>query len=145
MKELAAGEVYKLEECLTELAAHHNEVSRNFRGQYPKKPIGETLMSFEKDVEGGGSRIAVTEHDGSISGFCKIDIDGADGKIDYLIVLKSVRGTGAGKLLVDWALDVLGQNGVERVEVRVVDGNEAIHFYEKYGFRVNSHILRLDM
>ena len=31
---------------------------------------------------------------------------------------------------------------VREVEVKVVDGNDALSFYERYGFRMNAHILR---
>ena len=41
----------------------------------------------------------------------------------------------------DWAMGVLEENGVRRVEVKVVDGNDAIHLYERYGFQMNAHIL----
>jgi hypothetical protein len=34
---------------------------------------------------------------------------------------------------------------VEQIEVKVADGNNAIRFYEKYGFRMNAHILRTDL
>ena len=34
---IAHDEVYKLEECLRQLAEHHNEVSVNFKGCFPKK------------------------------------------------------------------------------------------------------------
>ena len=29
-------------------------------------------------------------------------------------------------------------------EVKVVDGNKAIHLYEKYGFKMKSHILGIE-
>ena len=41
----------------------------------------------------------------------------------------------------DWAMGVLEENGVRRVEVKVVDGNDAIRLYERYGFQMNAHIL----
>lgn len=28
---------------------------------------------------------------------------------------------------------------VSQVEVKVVDGNDVIHLYEKYGFKINAH------
>ena len=31
---------------------------------------------------------------------------------------------------------------VREVEVKVADGNDALSFYERYGFRMNAHILR---
>ena len=145
MRELAYTEVYMLEECLRELAGHHNKVSVLFKGCYPKRPCSETLKAFENDVRSGRSRIAVVEGEGKTLGFCKTDVCGEEGKIDYLVVLREARGRGYGNTLMEWAMDVLGKNGVSRIEVRVVDGNDAVGFYEKYGFRISSHILRADL
>lgn len=145
MRELAYKEIYRLEECLKELAEHHNAVSTCFKGCYPKRPFAETLESFRKDVQSGKSRIVVVENEDKVLGFCKTDISGAEGKIDYLIVLKEARGSGYGNELMDWAVETLKQGGVSRIEVRVVDGNDAVRFYEKYGFRINAHILRMNV
>ena len=60
-------------------------------------------------------------------------------------MLKEARGSGYGNDLMDWAVDTLKQSGVNRIEVRVVDGNDAIRFYEKYGFRINAQILRMNV
>ena len=145
MKELTAGEVYGLEECLKELAEHHNAVSVNFKGCYPKRPFREIMESFEKDVREGKSRIAVVTNGEKILGFCKADLSGTEGKVDYLIVLKEARGKGYGDLLMDWAMDLFRQAGVQRAEVRVVDGNNAAGFYEKHGFRICSYVMRTDL
>ena len=40
------NEVDILSECLLELAQHHNMVSTNFRGYYPRKPYGDVLEGF---------------------------------------------------------------------------------------------------
>ena len=94
MRELPCDEIYKLETCLRELAEHHNTVSVNFAGAYPKKPFRETLQSFEADVRSGKSKIAVIDSENRIVAFCKTDICQGQGKIDYLIVLKQYRGKG---------------------------------------------------
>ena len=39
------------------------------------------------------------------------------------------------------AIQAFYRRGVHRIEVKVVDGNAALHLYEKYGFRINAHIL----
>lgn len=142
MRELSGREVYRLEECLKELAEHHNGVSVNFSGCFPKKPFQDTLAAFEKEVNSGRSRIAVIENGEEILGFCKVNINGEEGTVDYLVVLKNHRGNGYGETLLAWALDVLRAGGAGRIEVKVVDGNDAVRFYEKHGFRVVSHILR---
>ena len=145
MREITFEEVKNLESCLHELAAHHNQVSRFFKGQYPKRKVSETLASFERDMISGRSKIAVIESGGRVYGFCKINISGSDGEIDHLIVSKDMRGGGYGKAFVDWALDIFRQNAVRRIEVKVVDGNDAEGFYEKCGFKTSSHILRMDL
>jgi len=142
IKELPCSEIYELEDCLRELAEHHNRVSVHFAGTYPKRPFRETLQSFEADVGSGKSRIAVIDSENRIAGFCKTDIDRGQGKIDYLIVCKEYRGKGYGDMLMNWAMDLFRTCGVEQIEVKVADGNSATGFYEKYGFRMNAHILR---
>ena len=145
VRELTCNEIYQLDLCLQELAEHHNKVSVHFSGAYPKKPYRETLQSFETDIRSGKSRIAVTESENRIAGFCKTDISEGHGKIDYLVVLKEYRGKGYGDMLMNWALALFRQCGVDQIEVKVADGNNAIRFYEKYGFRMNAHILRADL
>lgn len=144
MKELGSLEVYRLEECLKALAEHHNHTSANFKGHFPKKPYEETLASFEKDVDSGKSRIAVIDSEDRILDFCKADITGREGTIDYLIVLSESRGKGYGEALLDWALNIFRNRKVTRIEVKVVDGNDAIRFYEKHSFQIVSHILRME-
>ena len=145
MRELPCGDINKLEACLRELAEHHNKVSVNFTGAYPKKPYRETLQSFEADVKSGKSRIAVIDSDNTSVGFCKTDICEGQGTIDYLVVLKDYRGKGYGDVLMSWAIDLFKQCCVDHIEVKVADGNNAIKFYEKYGFKMNAHILRTDL
>ena len=145
MRELPCSEIHGLEDCLKELAEYHNMVSVNFAGAYPKKPYDETLQSFEDDVRSGKSRIAVIDAENKIVGFCKADICRRQGRIDYLVVLEEYRGKGYGDMLMNWAMELFRQNGIEQIEVKVADGNGAVRFYEKYGFRMNAHILKADL
>ena len=141
MREITENEVGRLRECLEALAAHHNRVSVHFKGAYPSRPYEVTLSGFVGALARGEARIAVAEEAGVVVGFCKVDLAGENGKLDYLAVLPACRGRGYGKALMDWAMGVLEENGVRRVEVKVVDGNDAIHLYERYGFQMNAHIL----
>lgn len=141
MREITASEVSKLEECLRALAEHHNAVSANFKGTYPSRPYEITLKRFEEMLTAQTSHIAVVEDQGYIVGFCKIDVHGEKGELDYLVVLKEYRGKGYGKLLMDWAMQSLEQYQLHHVEVKVIDGNETIRLYEKYGFRTAAQIL----
>lgn len=141
LRELKQNEVWKLKRCIQELAEHHNTVSVNFKGNFPRKSYEVTLESFETSLKNGTSKIAVVEEIGQILGFCKVDFHESTGKLDYLVVLKEYRGNGYGKQFMDWAMKEFEANGIKQIEVKVVDGNEAIHLYEKYGFKMKAHIL----
>ena len=143
MREITAGETACLRECLEALAEHHNQVSTHLKGAFPGRPHQETLERFSADLAAGRSRIAAVEKDGRVAGFCKADVQPECGKLDYLVVLEAYRGRGYGKALMDWAMEVFRRSGVRQVEVQVVDGNDAVHLYEQYGFRMKSHILSL--
>lgn len=142
IREIDETEVYKLLTCIVQLSEHHNLVSINFNGFYPSKPFEDTLDTFHKSLQNGQSHIAVIENAKKVIGFCKVDIVHQNGKLDYLVVLHEHRGKGYGKKLMDWAMDTFRKNNINHIEVRVVDGNDAIHFYEKHGFKMNAHILR---
>ena len=141
MREITHDEVSKLCDCIRELADYHNKTSVNFKEYYPLNPYEKTLESFENALREKESYIAVTEIEDRIIGFCKVDINGEQGKLDYLVVKEEFRGKGFGKELMDWAMQMFDQKNVRHIEVKVVDGNPTIHLYEKYGFKMKSHIL----
>ena len=144
MKEIEAKEIDKLKNCLQELADHHNRVSINFKGSYPKRPFEETLTQFVSDIDAGNSSIAVIEAEDRVVGFCKINYCSAVGVLEYLIVSEDYRGNGYGAQLMNWALNRFEELDIRDIDVKVADGNDAVFLYEKYGFKMNAHILRLN-
>ena len=44
----------------------------------------------------------------------------------------------------DWALNKCRDLKIKEIDVKVVYGNDAIHLYEKYGFKERSVILTLN-
>ena len=141
LRKIEINEVDRLYSLVAALSEHHNQVSVHFKGSYPSRPYEETLKAFCENLENGKSRIAVVDEDDRIAGFCKVDVDGKKGKLDYLVVLPEYRGKGYGATFMDWAMAQFQDNHVHQVEVKVVDGNDAIHLYEKYGFKMNAHLL----
>lgn len=140
--EIVAAEVPRLYDCVKALSEYHNEVSLYHKGSYPTRLYAQTLEKFAADLSAGTSRIAVAEEGGTVVGFSKVDLVPDCGKLDYLIVLSASRGKGYGGLLMDWAMESFRKAGIQKIEVKVVAGNEAVHLYEKYGFRLNAQILR---
>ena len=144
IREINPEEAGKLCECLEALAEHHNKVSIHFKGRYPRTTTKEKIKQFENELEEGKSRIAVVENGSNIIGFCKIGTDGNTGILEYLIVLDPERGKGYGAELMDWAMNTFRKLEVNEINVKVVYGNEAVHLYEKYGFRERSVIMTLE-
>ena len=144
IREIHPEETGKLYECLEALAEHHNKVSVHFKGHYPIIPSEEKIKQFESELKEGRSRIAVIESGSLFVGFCKIGTDGNTGILEYLVVLARERGKGYGAALMDWALRTFRDLGINEIDVKVVHGNEAIHLYEKYGFRERSVIMTLE-
>jgi GNAT superfamily N-acetyltransferase len=143
MREINPNETEKLYDCLEALAKHHNQVSAFFKGDYPQIPSEQKIVQFGKELAEGRSRIAVIENEHKVIGFCKINTDGSRGIVEYLVVLDQERGKGYGAAFMDWALNAFRKLGINEIDVKAVYGNEAIRFYEKYGFRERSVILTL--
>lgn len=141
LKELVANEMEQLLPCLEALDAYHNAVSVHFSGSYPAKENSVKLAGFMQSIKDGTSKIVGVFQESSLLGFCKIDFLEQYGKLDYLVVLPEVRGKGLGDILMQWALAEFVRHGLEQIEVKVVYGNAAVAFYEKYGFQLNAQIL----
>lgn len=141
LREIRQNEVQKLYACVQGLSEHHNQVSVHFKGAYPSRPYEDTLNMFEESMKASVSKIAVMEQENDAVGFCKVDMENGKGKLDYLMVMPEYRGKELGKQLMDWAMVQFHENNIRRIEVKVVDGNDAIHLYEKYGFKMNAHLL----
>ena len=141
LKELVANEMEQLLPCLEALDAYHNAVSVHFSGSYPAKENSVKLAGFMQSIKAGTSKIVGVFQESSLLGFCKIDFLEQYGKLDYLVVLPEARDKGLGDMLMQWALAEFARNRLEQIEVKVVYGNAAVAFYEKYGFKLNAQIL----
>ena len=56
--------------------------------------------------------------------------------------MDAYRGIGYGKALMDWAMDAFANAEIGTIEIKVIEGNNAAQFYEKYGFRPISRMYR---
>ena len=131
---------------LKELAAHHNRVAKYFAGRYPILPIESSLEATRKEMEKDEARVEVIYCGDEIVGYCKVSIDKGMGDVDWLFVRKDMRKRGYAKKLMDNGLAFLKSKGITFVELMCVYGNdEAEHFYQKYGFRIRTHILSMDI
>ncbi len=138
LREINNNEFESLRECIECLNEHHNNVSVNFKGTYPRHSVEDKINSFKESVLNNKSKIAVINEDKRIVGVIKIDLDGV---LDYLVVLPEYRHKGYGDQLMKWALNEYEKLGIKDIELHAVYGNETVHFYEKYGFKIQSYVM----
>lgn len=135
-KMLPAERAEVLRESLLGLGAYHNEIAENREYTYPTADVSETLETIASGIRDGKMQVRTAWDGGTLAGFCIIGMDRATrvGELKYLYAAEEYRGFGLGGALTDWAMEAFAHTGMERVDLRVVLGNPAVGFYEKYGF-----------
>ena len=144
IEKLNSSNVDELYNLLQELAEHHNNVSKYFKGKFPSKPLDEKIAEIKEKVINNVSLVDVIRLDNNIIAFSIYFIDNNIGTLEYLIVSKKNRNKRYGRILMDNVIAYFTENNVKRIEIRIVYGNDiAKRFYEHYGFQTQSEILTL--
>jgi ribosomal protein S18 acetylase RimI-like enzyme len=121
----------------------------------PQRPEPESWERRKLQYEGWladeGSFVLVARRSGAAVGYVLVHIDEGDetyatgerlAEIETLVVAPGERDAGVGGLLLDAAMEELGQLGVDDLLVGHMDGNEAARrFYERRGFTPFVHVL----
>jgi ribosomal protein S18 acetylase RimI-like enzyme len=83
----------------------------------------------------------VAEEGGAVSGTVMAGYDGHRGWIYALAVAPDQRGQGLGTRLLDHALSALKKKGCAKVNLQILESNEAVRrFYEANGFTVEPRL-----
>jgi GNAT superfamily N-acetyltransferase len=100
--------------------------------------VAETVAEAQLD-QPSRSKVWFAERDGETVG-CAALVDRGDvGQLRWVVLLPSARGTGAGRKLVDLALDHARQCGHREVFLETTDGLPAsMAIYERLGFQTTS-------
>lgn len=141
VRRLNSTEVHRIETCVRELAVYHNAVPSEFQGIYPLLPVELFLKNAAAAVRGGGTVVEAIEDGGEILAFCKTSFAAQYGTLDHLFVTERCRGLGYGKILMDRAMALFAEREITKIDIKVVAGNNAAAFYERYGFRLRAVVL----
>lgn len=136
-KLLLPEETELLRDSLASLAAYHNTIADNKEITYPIDHIDDTIQALSENIANGTGITNAYFDNGDLIAFCSIGIckEKNRGELKYLFVRDSHRKHGFGDVLMQWALHEFDKAHIEFVDIRVVLGNAAIAFYEKYGFQ----------
>lgn len=124
------------------LNQHHREQKSDFQEHYVNFTFAERAETLLKKSLGGDMHIGLVKDkkSGSMLAYCITTISGdKEGEIDSIYVEEEYRGLGFGDELIKRALQWMNEKGAKKKTVRVAAGNqEAVSFYERYGFRHRS-------
>lgn len=142
IRDLNEEEVPLLRALLEELADYHNRVASSFAGAYPTMPIDLHIRHMRDHVrERTACIVGLFAEGGGLGGFGMASAESGYGEIDYLYIGEDLRGRGYGNDLMERLLAYLKERGAELVDIKVVLGNPARRFYQKYGFTLRSEVI----
>ncbi len=128
------------------LTAYHAETSKHFKEYFSDYPFSNREVKLKKHGEGGKTKIdLVVDDETNITYAHCISIIDRDGKgeLESLYVDEALRGMSFGKKLVDRAVEWFEENNIDEFAIEVSVGNEeALGFYEKYGYKPFSYNLQ---
>lgn len=88
--------------------------------------------------------IFTAKENSELVGYCIASSNNGDGEIDSLYIKPQFRGISLGMLLTESAMSWLTGLNCNQISVCVAEGNEeAIPFYEKFGFKKRFNVLQI--
>jgi GNAT superfamily N-acetyltransferase len=96
-----------------------------------------SIPSLE-DQMNRGHQFLLAKEDGQYTGYASYELnyDSHTAKLHKLYVLSSARGKGVGKCLLEEVINRAKHKGQQALHLNVNRSNEAIQFYEDFGFRI---------
>ena len=136
LRPLTASEIPLIAECLQKLADHHNRINPLPEIEYPVYSIPVAVEKYTSEAAAGKTPVCSAWIGETLAGFCAISVEDWNGNIDYLYLAPESRGYGAGKRLIQWALDEFKKQNLRFAHLKVVIGNDdSIAVYEHCGFK----------
>ena len=100
------------------------------------------LETLQNQVE-EGQLFYVLKENGKPLGFIGIELFSSkknDLKIQKIYVLPDAQGKGVGKKLIEKAIEIAQEKGIEQVILNVNRFNKAVSFYQKLDFKITSEV-----
>ncbi len=139
--EIPKDSIDEIEPLWRELNSHHYERSKNFKVHFSSFTFAERskkLLAMDKLA------IFAAKEDSELVGYCIASSSNGAGEIDSLYVKPQFQRASLGMLLTESAMSWLSGLECSQVSVYVAEGNEdAIPFYEKFGFKKRFQVLQI--
>jgi GNAT superfamily N-acetyltransferase len=124
----------KIEPLWLQLNLHHSSISPFFKDDFKKFKFEDRKKTLIEKANKGNLKIFMFCTDNIPQGYCIASIEENEGEIDSIYINEKYRKMGIGSQLMSSAINWLKENGIVRIKVGVVFGNEnAFSFYQKFG------------
>jgi ribosomal protein S18 acetylase RimI-like enzyme len=142
-KQITLDEIEILRKPLEKLHNYHNSKSIYFSGDYPRITFEQRINEYRENTKFGEYRIELLYEPKimKVIAFSIVYAKNVSGKIELLFVDEGYRRNNLGTKLMNNAMKWLREKDISDIELTVVYGNQAVSFYEKFGFFPRSIIL----
>ena len=123
----------------------HNDKSVFFKSEYENFTFENRLESIYKKAQEGIIKVdlLLDKKTGNHIGYCLSSIRDNLGEIESIFIEKEYRKLKLGDKLMKNTLDWFKSYSIKNIQINVAYANdEALPFYERYGFRVRGYILK---
>lgn len=143
-RDLPSDEIDKIKPLWEKLKNHHLERATVFKKDFEKMTFAERIRKLSSGKKEIRIIIALDGNTSQIVGYCISSISKEDfGEVDSLYIDEKFRRFGIGKELMSRSLEWFNENGLKDIIISVALGNEeALPFYEKFGFAPRTYILK---
>lgn len=128
-----------------QLNSIHLDKSIYFKNKYETFTFDKRMESIYKKAQYGIVKLdmILDSDNGNYVGYCLSSIEDTLGEIESIYIEKEYRKFGLGGTLMKSALRWFESNVIINIEISVVYANDdALPFYERYGFHIGNYILK---
>lgn len=139
------AEIELIKPLWEELNHIHFNKSVYFKNKYKNFTFDKRMKSIYEKAKSANIKIDMLLDNDSDNyvGYCLSSIEGGLGEIESIFIKDEYRKLGLGDKLMKNALNWFKLNKVANIQISVVYGNdEALPFYEHYGFRIGNYTLK---
>lgn len=128
-----------------QLNSIHYDKSIYFKNKYDKFTFDKRIEYIYRKAQNGTIKfdMLLDNDTGNYIGYCLSSIEDNLGEIESIFIENKYRKLKLGDKLMTNALNWFESNSITEIEINVVYANdEALPFYNRYGFRVGNYILK---
>ena len=145
IEEIGFNQINRSKPLWQGLNALHHECSVNFKERYQTLTFEKRMEDIEYKSRIGEVKIYLLKknNEENAIGFCICSMAAGKGVLDSIYIANAYRKQGCGGRLIEKALQWFDENNISDISIDVVYANdEALPFYERYGFLIWAYKLR---